>query len=314
MNRWIKYGIVVAGLGALAVIGLGCGSDNKGSNSNKFTAEDQYNEISGFFSFDPDSNSPDTLNVTHFVLSLMTPQYWDGVDPQDIGAQAKRMLPGPMLAGVDRDSLFYDYDSVGGWWVIYYQVSASGQNDFTALTLRDSIRFETQQGAPQQDPTLITARVKLYQRLDLQRSAGSQGLAAVAANDTSLGVTVGSRLQVSRASLEAVQVDGGANVAMNLIAHSGDADSAKIDVGFVAAYNAVTIPIPDQASDACPASGEVTAGMDIAIAYKSGNQSGSADGSWDASVNFTGNGNATVNVESGDFTKQLSGQACNPNP
>lgn len=314
MSRWFKYGIVVAAIVVLAILANGCGDDKKGTNSNTLSTEDQFNEVSKFFSFDPDGGDPDAIDVTGLVLSLMTPQYWDGVDPEDVGGSAKHMFPSPKLAGVDTDSLYYNFDAIHGWWVVYYHLTSSGQGASLDLTFRDSVRFENAQGTPQVEPNENTARVKLYQHLTALANSTSSGLAADAGDHLELGTTADSRFEVTRATLTDVQVDGAANVTLNLLAHSGDTASADIDFGLNANYDAVTIPIPDQATDACPTDGDVSAGMDISIAVTSGDESASADGSWDASVSFTGNGNATVNVESGDFSKQFSGQACNPNP
>ncbi len=309
MKKWWLNGVCMMLVGALTVFAIGCG-DDKGSGSDSLTTEEQYTVITEYFTFDPDDDST-AVDVTGIALGLLSGEYWDGVDTADATVLAKRVIPSAKRVSNDDDSLYVDYNFVSGWWVIYYRVSDSGELGSFELAFRDSVRYQDSEGHAQFEPDESTNRIDLTQQLTSHVSGSPQGLAAAEGDHFELGTSANSRFVVVRSAADMAQVDGFAGVNFNLDAATNDS-AAVIGFDLQAEYDELMIPIGQFDGEPCPTGGEVSAGLDISVSVQAGDETAEAEGSWDASINFTGGGNATVDIQSGDFSEEYSGQACDP--
>lgn len=314
MRKWLQPAAGMALALWIGVFAFGCGDDDKGSGPTQLSEEEQFEIIQQYFSFDPD-NQTGAVDITSYVLGLMAGQYWDGIDTSDVVMLGKRALPlgKAGVTSVDVESLYVDYNFVSGWWEIYYSISSiDAQSEFQVIA-RDSIRFKDGQGNPQIEPDPVTT-VSVEMSLWLQSLiAGTVAPMSAGAGDyLSLGAQTATRFVVNKLDALTAQVDGAADVGFLLEAASGDTAEAEFDFDFTADYDEVVVPLTEFQGELCPTSGEVSAGLDVALEVRQGDNEAEAEGSWDASITFTGGGNATLHVESGDFSEDFSGQACYP--
>jgi len=287
---------------------LGCGDDDDDSNS--LTTEDQYDVISQYFSFDPNDQSG-AIDVTGIALGLLSGEYWDGIDTADATGLGKRLIPGAKRVAEDSDSLFVDYNIATGWWVIYYRFTVEGEGGGFGLAFRDSVRYSDASGNSQIEPSETTDRIDLRQQLTSHVTGAPEGLAAHEEDHFDLETTANARLTVTRASFDMAEVNGTAGVTFDLDASEGDS-AAVINLGLGAEYDGLMIPLAGFEGEPCPTSGGVTADFNADVTLEAGEETAHAEGSWDATVEFTGDGSATVEVQSGDFSREYTGPVCDP--
>lgn len=314
MRKWLQPAAGLALALWIGVFAIGCGDDDKGSGPTQLTEEEQFEIIQWYFSFDPE-NQTGAVDITSYVLGLMAGQYWDGIDTSDVVALGKRALPLAKAAvtATDIESLYVDYNFVSGWWAIYYHISQSdAQSEFEVIAC-DSIRFKDGEGNPQIEPDPVTTvSIEMAMQLTSSISGTVAPLAASGGDYLSLGAQTATRFTVNKLNALSAQVDGGGGIGFQLEAVSGDTAEAEFDFDFTADYDQVVVPLGEFQGELCPSSGDVTAGLDVSLAVRQGDNEAEAEGSWDASITFTGGGNATLHVESGDFSEDFSGQACYP--
>ncbi|HWO57164.1 MAG TPA: hypothetical protein VNN55_06320 [bacterium] len=314
MRKWLQPAAGMALALGIGLCAFGCGDDDKGSGPAQLSEEEQFEIIQQYFSFDPE-NQTGAVDIASYVLGLMAGQYWDGIDTSDVVTLGKRALP-PAKAGatsVDVESLYVDYNFVSGWWEIYYSISSTDAQSAFQVIARDSIRFKDGQGNPQIDPDPVTTMsVEMAMQLTSSLSGTAAPLSAGAGDYLSLSAQTATRLAVNKVDALTAQVDGAADVGFLLQAASGDTAEAEIDFDFTADYDEVVVPLTEFRGELCPTSGEVSAGLNVALDVRQGENEAEAEGSWDASITFTGGGNATLHVESGDFSEDFSGQVCYP--
>jgi hypothetical protein len=312
MKRWWINALSILVAGALTITVTGCGDDDdKGTGTSDLSTEEQYEIITKYFSLDPDNDSA-AIDVTGIALGLLSGEYWDGVDTSDIIMTAQRLVPNTTLAkraAHGDDSLDVDYDFVTGWWAIFYRVDLSSEFGDFELTFRDSVRFQDAEGHPQMEPDVTTSRLDLIQDLTSHVSGLNEGLAAHGDDHFDLTTSVDSRFAALRTAFDTAQVDGDAGVTFTLDASANDT-AAVIGFEFDASFDEVSIPLEGTGDGPCPSDGDISATLDIAVSLEAGDETAEAEGTWDASIDFTGDGNADVDVQSGDFTKSYSGQVC----
>jgi hypothetical protein len=311
MRKWWIKMCVFASLTAVALFAAGCGDDDEGNGSSELTKDEQLEVITQYITFDPDD--PGALDVTNYALELLSGQYWDGIDTADVVGIGKRVAPLAKMTThpMDAESLFVDYNFVTGWWVIYFDVTVSDEFSEFSVTARDSIRFADAEGDPQFEPDENTHRIDLASQVVGRIASGAGGLAAHGEDHLVLESESASRFAITKVGDDLAQVDGDAVAELTLDASVEDT-ALTIGIGLDAGYSELVVPVANFQGEPCPTSGEVTAGMDIAIALEKGDSQAEAEGSWDASVEFVGDGNVTLHVESGDFSEDYAGQTCEP--
>jgi hypothetical protein len=308
MRKWWINGLCVLVAGVLAVSSVGCGDDDDDSNS--LTTEEQYDVISEYFSFDPNDQSG-AIDVTGIALGLLSGEYWDGIDTSDATGLVKRLVPNAKRIADDSDSLFVDYSVATGWWVIYYRATVEGEGGEFGLAFRDSVRYSDASGNSQIEPSETTDRIDLRQQLTSHVTGVAEGLAAHGDDHFDLETTANSRLAITRASIDMAEVNGTASVTFDLDA-SKDDTAAVIILGLGSEYSELMIPLAGFEGGPCPTSGGVTADFDADVTLEAGEETAHAEGSWDATIDFTGDGSATVEVQSGDFSRDYTGPVCEP--
>lgn len=308
MRKWWINGLCILMAGALAVVAVGCGDDD--DDSNALTTEDQYNAISEYFAFDPNAEDA-AIDVPGIALGLLSGEYWDGIDSSDVIGVGKRSIPIAKRGTEDSDSLYIDYDIPTGWWVVYYNFTVLNEEGGFTLTFRDSVRYSDGTGNSQFEPNETTERIDLRQQLTSHVMGLSEGLAAHGEDHFDLGTTANSRLVVTRASVSEAQVDGTGDVTFALDASASDT-AVVINLGLESEYTELLIPIAGFEGVPCPTSGGVTADFVADVTIEAGEETAQAEGSWEAAIDFTGDGSASVEVQSGDFSREYSGQVCEP--
>lgn len=304
---WIN-GLCVLVAGVLAVSTVGCGDDDDDSNS--LTTEEQYEVISEYFTFDPDDQSG-AIDVTNLALGLLSGEYWDGIDTSDATGLGKRLIPNAKRFADDSDSLYVDYDLATGWWVIYYSFTVTGEGGDFGLSFRDSVRYSDAAGNSQLEPNETTDRIDLRQQLTSHVTGLTEGLAAHGDDHFDLENTANARLTVTRAGFDMAEVNGTAGVTFDLDASANDS-AAVIVLGLGAEYHELMIPLAGFEGEACPTSGDVMADFNAEVTLETEDETAHAEGSWEATIDFTGDGTATVEVQSGDFSREYSGTVCDP--
>jgi hypothetical protein len=175
-------------LTVLALIALGCGSDDKGTNASDLTPEEQLELIRAF---DLDTNtagpallqmallpvssgyldgiSEDDFNPFDYLGAFMTSMKFTGIDHrvQESARRYAASVPADFRlsdriasiledADADADSFFISYDETG-WWRVYVSVDLDTvMQDGTlegTVVFRDSLRFLSSSGQPMVQPT-----------------------------------------------------------------------------------------------------------------------------------------------------------------
>jgi hypothetical protein len=302
----------------MMVFAAGCGDDDKGNNSGGLTEEEQFEEISKFFNFDPnDDGEESTSEMIDLFLGTIPSQYWDGVDPGDFGAAGKRVanssFPHADWAGVDDDSLSYsyDYDSTTGWWVVYFSVGFSGGPNSSGIFFRDSVKFEEDGGEYQREPDTNTAHVRFRQQMGLNAVGPLLDSAMNEIGFVDVSTSGRSNFDVDGLNLAEATISG-RNVIDVDFDGSVEDTSVILLLGLAANVVGLTVPTDDIDGDACPTGGTIDGSMAIDLTVEQGDETASGKGAFTANIEFSGGGNATVEVESGDFSRTFSGQACEP--
>ena len=305
MGNMIRTGVVVAFVVLAAIIAAGCGSD-KGTGPETLSKEAQFDTLTAYLSFEPEDGGEDVVSM---LLGQLMPEFWDGIDESDFASRAGSFTPGvsasAKLVAMTDTSLSYSYDPVGGWWYVDFRMS--GIDDFFSIisstVIKDSVRFETEDGTPQMIPDEATThRVLQKASVAFYLGAGDSG------NSVELDLGMTSNLDAAGLNTSAVNVNGNGTYTVG-IAAEGDEGTVDMTVAMQSNWDDVTLANPD-GQEVCPISGDISGGFTLDMSVVEGTHRYEAAGDWNVGILFTGNGNTTVNVQSGDFQESFSGNVC----
>ncbi|GAB4319355.1 MAG: hypothetical protein Kow0074_08920 [Candidatus Zixiibacteriota bacterium] len=288
----------------LLIVGCGGGGKSTGVDSGTLAKDKQFEELDQFVDMDFESEGA-LFDINDIVAGQSSSPYWDGVDSSDVlgdPLMAPSRLQGLGKVGsLQNESLNLVYDDQSGWWSITY--SASDEFFGIEINLRDSVRFETLEGNPQQDPDAGTYRVIERGSLTMDWTlSGDEG-------SFSLVMDTDVDLDVTGLNTNVVTVNGGSAGVFDFDVISPDT-SVYLDFDFTASNDEVTVDGPNPGPDACPTGGSASASFSVDIEVNEGGDRQTASGTWDATVQFLGDGRATVTVESGDFSHSATGDIC----
>lgn len=260
-----------------------------------------------------------------------------GIDGLFPGALGKRSAGGRseiesriarVLSAAVTESGAYEYDATRGWWIADLDTSMAFDFDTLgtalhlsmAVNLRDSVRFDNSiSGTPSEQPNLLTNRLRHGTRTNL-----SIGLTLVSGDTLNvnlrkceLGSTGsntltglnGSEVTLTGSSSFTGDVDLSATVPDTLPGPGLQSTTAKGTLGLANSAQGVVM---DNSSEPCPTDGSVNSTLSLDLSTSLSGESRRASGSWDMSIQFTGGGNASVSVSSGDFSDTAQGQVCEP--
>lgn len=279
--------------GAVVIALASCSKDKKSTNTVSLTKDQQY-------------AAAESLMVQIVPLTVMQfgKQFWDGVDAHDFGAE--NLAPfrlGKMTATTD--SVSYHYDIARGWWMIFAQATVTGNSSGNGqLTLRDSVRFETQSGRAQASPNDSTYRLRLG-------SSMATNMEAASGDSMSLSIEFSGHTAADVTGLNdyVATINGNTDATLGFGVVAG-ANSANIGFNFNASINDLTMSTYQ--GDLCPSGGAMDVNLDLSVDQHLNGKHDSASGTWDVQLAFTGNRSADLDVHSGDYHVQDTVNICNP--
>jgi len=309
MKHLMRYGFIAACLviGVLMIAGCG-GDDDKGTGSSGLTAQDQFTQLTQFIEFDPDAVESDNFNVSDLMLSQTFTQFWDGMDESDF-EDFSSFLAKPLAASANviaDTSLSITYNPGSGWWYANF-VLTQVYPEFglsSSIAIKDSVRYEMLDGTPQMVPDETTTH-RVLQKASLVVGIGFGGSGSAVQFD----VAAGSDVDATGLNTSTVNVSGDGTYAIGITA-SGNEGTVNMDIGMGSSWNDVAISDP-MSSDPCPTEGDISGDftLDLDVVNNTGHYT--ANGAWNLGIDFTGGGNTTVNVQSGDFNQSFTGNVCN---
>jgi len=308
MKRMMRYGFIAACLviGILMIAGCG-GDDDKGTGVTGLTAQEQFDQLNTFVTFDPNGQGDGYFNVSDLMLTQSFTQFWDGIDESDFD-NIGDFLGGGLSASASAiadTSLSFTYDPVGGWWSVNFLLTqAYPQFGFTAsVAVKDSVRYENSSGTAQMIPDEATTN-RVMQRATVVVALGFQDQGNVITMDAEAG----SNIDATGLTTSVVNITGDGDYTFGIGA-TGNGGSVDMTIGMQSSWNDVSITDPGGSSP-CPTSGDISGSFTLGIDVQDNTGHYQADGTWDVGILFTGGGNTTVNVQSGDFDQSYTGNVC----
>ena len=307
MKQIVRYGIIVVFVIAGVMLVAGCGGDDdKGTGTSGLSSEDQLNDLNQYVNFDLDSTG-EFFDIQDLILLQPMTQFWDGIDSTDFDLFTQSLSASlAASASTDADtSLTISYDPIGGWWYVDFLLTQAipELGFYTSFAVKDSIRFETSDGTV---PTVLneTTIDRVLQRASLTIGIGfgSSG------NSLQFDVQAGSNLDASGLTTATVGITGDGNYAIGISADN-DQGSADLNIGMESNWSDVSIEDPTS-DNPCPTSGDIDGSFTLDIDAQDNTGHYQASGTWDLGIAFTGGGNTTINVQSGDFQKSYTGNIC----
>jgi hypothetical protein len=307
MKKWWFHGICMVVAGALLTVNLGCGDDNGNNGGSALTKEEQYALAQQIVDAAPG------LMIQNFGS-----QFWDGVDPEDftfdlfglgklVPERVAKLHPNALTKPIqlEADTVTFGYNPSSGWWV--FHVEFSFDDDTTgiavAITLDDSVRFQTEAGLAQLDPDENTHSFLHAGDISMQVSIDADTFGT-------FGVGIGGDNDFTVVGLNQSQVtvNGATGAAIDFETTSNQVQ-AEISMEFLGVVDDV---VTDNTPESCPDDGTFSLDFEMDFVVREGGRTSRASSDWSVVVDLLGGGNAHIEVQSGDFEFESDQNICEP--
>lgn len=307
MKKWWFRGGCMVVAGALLTVNLGCGDDNSNNSGSRLTREEQYALAEQIMAAAPG-----------LMLQNFGSQFWDGVHPEDFTFDLfglGKMVPErvakvhPELLAksfqLEADTAIFGYNPSSGWWVFHVEFNFADDTTgiAVAITLDDSVRFQTEAGFAQLEPNENTHSFL---------HAGDISLEVMFDADTfgTFGVEIGGGNDFTVVGLNQslVTVNGSTAAAIDFESNTSGVQ-ASISMDFLGVVDDV---VTENVPGSCPDDGTFSLDFGMDFVVRESGRTTRASSDWSVLVELLGGGNAHIEVQSGDFQAESDQNICEP--